>query len=147
MHLSVCRVRSLLLCHGSCQFQPLSFLLLKLFILFIFPFFFFPLGKFLYTLSCFLFSFFPFLSSSLLSQLSASCDSLLASSSLFLASSSSTFFYSAWPLPPLVVIFFLNLLFNADIFSAFLKVSSSLSQWFIYSKCTFASLQCSTTLF
>ena len=46
-------------------------------------------------------------SSSLLSQLSASCASLLASFSLFLASSSLDFFWSTWPLPPLVVIFFL----------------------------------------
>ena len=50
---------------------------------------------------------FFFSSSSLLSQLSTSSASLLASSSLFLASSSSAFFCSAWPFPPLVVIFFL----------------------------------------
>ena len=52
-----------------------------------------------------------FSSSSILSQFSASYTSLLASSSLFLASSSSFLFnFSAtFPLPPTIVIFFLNL--------------------------------------
>ena len=88
-----------------------------------------------------------FSSSSSLSQLSASCASLLASSFLFLDSSSSGFSYSSSRFPPLVVIFFLNILLNAVIFSAFQKIDSSLSQWLVYSNCTFASLQCSATLF